>query len=299
MPHYRRTFLNFIIGLIMVLAYQGASFLFSQDKTESSPPASTINWQECPCIAKLGDLAEISLPEGYSFAGREGTIKFMEINQNPTSGNELGVVLRHTENGDWFVVFEFEDSGYVKDDEKDELDADALLSSIRKGTDAANEIRKKNGWSPLNIKGWQSRPFYDQTTNNLTWAIKAESVDGEVVNHSVRLLGRSGVMHVDLVLDPQLLDYAVPEFNSVLRNYKFSPGHRYSEFRRGDKLAEYGLTALIAGGAGAVAAKTGLLAKFWKLIVAGILALGAMIKKFFSSISNRGVEKAPELPKED
>lgn len=124
MPHYRRTFLNSMISLVMVLANQGASILFSQDKTESQPPASTINWQECPCIAKLGDLAEISLPEGYSFAGREGTIKFMEINQNPTSGNELGVVLRHTDNGDWFVVFEFEDSGYVKDDEKDELDAE-------------------------------------------------------------------------------------------------------------------------------------------------------------------------------
>ena len=32
---------------------------------------------------------------------------------------------------DWFAVFEFDDVGYVKDDEKDSLDANALLDSIK------------------------------------------------------------------------------------------------------------------------------------------------------------------------
>ncbi len=46
-------------------------------------------------------------------------------------------------------------------------------------------------------------------------------------------------------------------------------------------MAEYGLTALVAGGAGVVAAKTGLLAKFWKFIVAGVVAIGAFFKRIF------------------
>jgi DNA-directed RNA polymerase beta' subunit len=41
------------------------------------------------------------------------------------------------------------------------------------------------------------------------------------------------------------------------------------------------LTALVAGGAGAIAAKTGLLAKAWKLILVGIAAVGAWLKKLF------------------
>jgi uncharacterized membrane-anchored protein len=44
------------------------------------------------------------------------------------------------------------------------------------------------------------------------------------------------------------------------------------------------LAALIAGGAGAVALKTGLLAKFWKLIVVAFAAIAGFIKKVFRSI---------------
>ena len=41
------------------------------------------------------------------------------------------------------MVFEYDDSGYVKDDDKDELDADAMLASIREGTEQANVERKR------------------------------------------------------------------------------------------------------------------------------------------------------------
>ena len=34
--------------------------------------------------------------------------------------------------------------------------------------------------------------------------------------------------------------------------YSFKPGGLYAEFRAGDKIAKYGLTALVAGGVGAV-----------------------------------------------
>ena len=60
------------------------------------------------------------------------------------------------------------------------------------------------------------------------------------------------------------------------------PGQAYSDWRSGDKVAKYGLTALIVGGAAAAAVKTGLLFKFWKLIVAGFLALVAFVKRAFN-----------------
>ncbi len=296
MKYHLRTELFLIIAYIVIQGESGISNLKAQESS-GSPPSENIKWQACPCTAKLGDLATISLPEGFGFTGREGAIRFMELSQNPSSGSELGVVV--PQNGEWYVIFEFEDSGYVKDDEKDRLDADAILNSIRKGTEEANKIRLSKGWTPLTIQGWQRRPYYDTITHNLTWSIKAESQNEIVINHSVRLLGREGVMHADLVGDPQQLASAVPEFDSLLKGYYFNPGRRYAEFRKGDKMATYGLTALIAGGAGAVAAKTGLLAKFWKLIVAGIVLVGGALMRFFKAIFNRGVEKAPELPKQD
>ena len=76
-----------------------------------------------------------------------------------------------------------------------------------------------------------------------------------VVNYNTRLLGRRGVMTVSLVVDPNQVAATVPAFNDLLKSYSFNSGQGYAEFRAGDKIAKYGLTALVAGGAGAVAAK--------------------------------------------
>jgi len=77
----------------------------------------------------------------------------------------------------------------------------------------------------------------------------------------------------------------LPSFDAVMGGFKFNPGSRYSDFVSGDKVAEYGLTALIAGGAGALAVKTGLLAKSWKLIVAFLLAAKKLAIFIFAGIA--------------
>jgi hypothetical protein len=67
----------------------------------------------------------------------------------------------------------------------------------------------------------------------------------------------------------------------ILSAIEFSPGHRYGDFNpASDKVATYGLTALVAGG---VAAKLGLFKGLWiailaakKFIIIGIAALAAL-----------------------
>jgi len=253
---------------------------------------SQIEWQDGPTEGELGDIARIKIPQGYRFTGKAGAQKFMDMTQNPTNGRELGIIVPATESNEdfWFVIFEFEDIGYVKDDEKDKLDAEALLSSIREGTEAANEVRKERGWPTMEVVGWQKSPFYDPRTNNLTWAIRGKSSDsqGESINYSVRLLGRRGSMSVDLVMSPQQAAAVVPQYETMISGFSYNSGQTYADFKSGDKMAAYGLTALIAGGAGAVALKTGLLQKFWKLIVAALVALAAALKKIFKVITGRG-----------
>jgi uncharacterized membrane-anchored protein len=88
-------------------------------------------------------------------------------------------------------------------------------------------------------------------------------------------------MAVTLVCDPEQLNAAIPEFNRAMGGFSYTDGNRYDQFVSGDRIAEYGLTALITGGAVAVAAKSGLLKWLWKIGLVAIIAVGAFFKKIF------------------
>jgi len=245
--------------------------------TEEKPP---IEWQKGPVTADLGGHAQLQVREGFLFTGKAGAAKLLELTHNLVGGNEVGAVVPAGSGPEdsWFVVFEFHDVGFVKDEEKNKIDPDALLKTIREGTEQANQERRKRGWETFSIAGWQRPPYYDAATHNLTWAIRGESDSGQVsINHSVRILGRRGTMNVDLVLDPAQYQQAVPRFESMMAGFEFKSGNRYADFVKGDKVAAYGLTALIVGGAGAVALKTGLLARSWKLLLGLLIALKKLI----------------------
>jgi uncharacterized membrane-anchored protein len=261
-----------------------ASPLHAQD-TEAANRARSlmerIHWADGPVKGQLGDVAEVGVPAECKFTGVQGTKLFMELTENPVSGNELGVLLCESKATDsqWFVLFSYDESGYVKDDEQGTLDRKAILESLQEGTEAGNYERREHGWGELELVGWQLAPFYDPRTHNLTWSTKLreKGTTDETINHSVRLLGREGVMHADLVIDPSELATSIPVFEQMVAQYKYLPGHTYAEWRDGDKIAEYGLTALIAGGAGAAAVKMGFFGKLWKLILGVLLALKKLV----------------------
>lgn len=274
---------------ILIVSYLSALALLScfwPATTAADEPKVQIDWADGPITARLGDIAEIKVPAGYRFTGKEGTRKFLELTHNPPSSSELGTIIPITsedteskDSGFWFVIFEFNDVGYVKDDERDKLNADALLPAYY-------------------ITSWYKPPFYDVTTKNLTWAMQGYSVEDnkqeQSVNYSVRILGRRGTMNADLVFAPNLVANAVPRFETLLSGFSYLPGSAYSEFRAGDKVAKYGLAALVVGGAAAIATKTGLLAKIWKLIVLGVVAFIGFLKRVWQYLKRLFAGKASE-----
>jgi uncharacterized membrane-anchored protein len=276
---------------------------------DSASPLDSFEWVEGPNSGELGRWAVVQVPADYRYLGAEDTQRLMEQMQNPVSKHELGFLA--PDDLHWFAIFEFDDSGFVKDDEKDKLDPDAILASIREGNEQGNAERKKRGWSTLEILGWAVPPHYDPTTHNLEWATKARDDKGNaVVNLDTRILGRGGVMSVTLVVEPEKLEEATPEFKEALTGFEYKSGQRYAEYKSGDKLATYGLTALVAGGAGAIAAKTGMFAKLWKFLVAAVVAIGAWLKKVFGgkdkstrakrdALAAQAAEAAPELVEGD
>jgi len=225
------------------------------------------------------------------FTTGPGAKDFLELNQNIPSGDELGILA--PDGFPWFVVFEFDEVGYVKDDEKGSLDAKAMLETIQRGTENANKEKKRRGWTTVSVVGWIRPPHFDNDTHNLEWALALKGEEGGLTaNHNTRYLGRRGVMRVNLVVDSNEMDKVLPEFRKVMRSFHYTPDNSYRAFVKGDKIAEYGLTALVVGGAAAAASKTGLLKSMWKLLVAGVLGIGALIRKLLGS---RNSEENPEV----
>lgn len=254
-----------------------------------------IDWVYGPSVAIIGDIAEIRVPKGYQYTGKRGTQLIMELTENPVSGAELGTLMRTDEDSQWFVVFEFDKIGYVKDDDRDKLNAKQMLKSIKRGNDAANRERRRHGWATLDIEGWEQEPKYNKHTNNLEWAIRASSEGTPVVNYNTRILGRTGVMEVSLVIDPADLSSCLHEYKNLMTGFRYGPGNTYAEFRAGDHVAEIGLAALVTGGAAAVALKSGLLPKLGKLIVVAAVGVGAFIKKLlgFGDDSETSCDEMP------
>ena len=239
-------------------------------------------WQRGPVEGRIGSVASIKVGDRQAFLDGPNTRRFLELNGNPPRDERYVLV-----SSQWFAVFFFENAGYVKDDEK--LDAAALLASLQQGDKASNAERERLGMTPLHTEGWHVLPHYDPTTKRLEWGVRLRggSEERTVVNYSIRLLGRRGVMHAILVSDPESLDRDIAEFKTALGGYEFASGERYSEFRAGDRIAEYGLAALVLGGAAAVATKSGFGKAIGKFVVVGVAALGSAIVALFRRMTRR------------
>lgn len=250
-------------------------------------PMDRLAWIQGPTNVSLAGRATLKIPKGFRFLEAKGAQEFLKKTGNRPSGEETGLLM-HTQD-EWWVILEFEEIGYVKDDEKKELDADKLIASYRKGSESMNEARQERGTPPIRIVGWHVAPNYNDITKNLEWSVEAESGGEKFVNYNVRLLGRKGVTKVTLIEDRTHVDATLPLFREILRSHQYSGGESYAEYRQGDRIAQYGLGALVLGGAAAAAAKFGLFAplilfikKAWKVVAAAVVGAVMWIKNLIT-----------------
>jgi len=264
------------------------------DSADGAAPAQGLPWQPGPKALDLGHGVKLDLPEGNAFLAQPDAGKLMEKMGNLHNDDMLGLVVSTNDADEYLVTVDYEDTGHVKDDES--LDSKELLESIREGEEAYNEERKKLGFNAIHAAGWDEEPHYDKQKHQLIWGLLVEASDGGSINYNTRILGRTGFVSLNLLTDKQHLAQYKPAGALLLSKTSFENGKRYEDFDSStDKVAEYGLTGLVLGGAGlglAKIAKIGLLAKFGKglialliagkkAIVAGAIALGAGLKSLF------------------
>ncbi|MGJ8656729.1 MAG: DUF2167 domain-containing protein [Akkermansiaceae bacterium] len=262
-----------------------------QSPEELAPPTIEEIRETFPSAKPAGETGEISshasiqVQDNQLFFGGSDTSKLMKIYGNLPESYDGAIV---ADDESYIITFQFEDSGYVKDDEKDELDADDLLQTFKDAQVEANKARIEAGLDTNTIVGWATEPNYNESTNNLEWAIIAEGSDGtQFVNHQIKLLGRKGVMDAVLICEPSQLEALRPTLDKTLAGFEYADGNKYAEFQEGDKIAEYGLKGLIVGGGLLAAGKLGffaLIGKFFKQIVIGVVAVGAFFVKMKNKI---------------
>lgn len=234
-----------------------------------------LNWLQPGSVGRIADKAEYRVREGYSFLDAADTDTFLKLKGNPPPGNSYTIASTKAR---WFGTLQFSPEGYVKDDEK--IDAAALLKMLKESDVEDNEQRRKQGYPALTLEGWFFPPRYDTESRRLEWALKLRSEGVDIANVSTKILGRSGYTSAILVTSPEDLEKDLADFKLALKDFNYVSGEKYSEWRQGDKVAAYGLGALVLGGVAAVAtSKIGFKA-IAIAVVSGLAALWAGVKRF-------------------
>src|ERR1043166_9532790 len=160
-----------------------------------------------PKHVELGQQVSIDVPDGmWLFEQREA----QEILRS--GGNSPKGVLAMVTNPDssWSMYIEYENSGYVDDSDANDLDADDLLESYRKGTEEQNKTRKQMGQGELAVDGWTEKPHYERAAHHLLWGLVGRNVASghKSINQFTRILGRNGYLSVNLIDSPENLEAA-------------------------------------------------------------------------------------------
>jgi len=237
-----------------------------------------LHWLPPGNSGSLAGKAAFKASEGYSFLNPADTDKFLKVNGNPPQGDSVTIA---PTKGGWFGILSFAPEGYVKDDET--IDANALLKALKEQNVAGNEEKRKQGYPTLSLEGWALAPRYDRENKRLEWGTLLRTENNEpVVNVSTRILGRSGFTSAILVTSPETLDADLSDFKIALRDFEYVSSEKYSEWREGDKVAAYGLGALVLGGAAAAVSSKGGFKIIGAVVLAAIAGLWAGVKRLFS-----------------
>jgi uncharacterized membrane-anchored protein len=234
-------------------------------------------------------IGRLRVPEGFRFLdAKQSTYVLEDLWGNPEDPAVLGMIVPQQTgllaDNAWAFIITYDEMGYVKDDDADDIDYDDLLADMQEETKAENEVRKEAGYESIEIVGWASTPYYDNDKKVLHWAkeIKFGENEKSTLNYNVRILGRKGVMVLNAVASMNELPEVKKSIDPVLQSFSYAEGTAYSDFNpEMDEVAAWTIGGLVAG---KMLAKVGLFAfllKYIKLIGIGLVALGGAIWKWW------------------
>ncbi len=284
--------------LLVLIALAVAPFAQAQQdeaglRENAQKLADSLNYQKGEITLK-GGLAKIHVPEEFRYLdGRDANTVLSKLWGNPPDSSTLGLLLPAKvsllSKEAWAVIITYDEDGYVKDDEAEKMDYDKLIKTMKESTREGSNEREKQGYGSIELIGWATPPRYDKATHKMYWAkeLKFGDNDENTLNYNIRMLGRRGVLVLNAVAGMAQIKDIEAATPAVLAMVDFQEGHRYTDFNAStDKVATYGIAALVAGG---LAAKAGLFkglivavlaAK--KVVIVSLIAVAAWVKKLFA-----------------
>ena len=288
-----------LLGCVAAISIQTFSSLCFAEDSQATEPAMTaeqflasLHFQQGD-ITLPGDIATLKLPASFRYLPPADAERVLvDAWGNPPGYESLGMIFpadrSPLDENSWGVIITYDEDGYVKDDDALSIKYDEILADMKTQTADNNEARKKDGYPAMTLVGWAEPPRYDSGAHKFYWAkeLSIEGSDTNTLNYNIRVLGRKGVLVLNAIAGMNQVDEIRIQMPTVVAATEFTTGNRYADFdSKTDKVAEYGLAALLAGGA---AAKFGLFGKLFALLLAfkkfifiGVIALGALVSKFF------------------
>ena len=248
-------------------------------------------------------MASLEVPPGFGYLdAAQSQYVLEELWGNPPS-ETFGMLVPSgqgvLQDDSWAFEISFDDMGYVKDDDAGDINYDDLLTEMQNDTRLASEERVRMGYEEVSLVGWAAPPFYDSKNKVLHWAkeLKFGTDSLTTLNYNIRILGRKGVLVVNAIGGMNMFEQVKPTIEPIMRSVSFTDSNRYDDFDPSiDKVAAYTVGGLVAGKILAKAGILGLLAKFGKFIVLGIVAAGGFIWRFISGRKKKEEDSANMLP---
>lgn len=250
-----------------------------------------------PTSVNIAGQATLNLREGLAYIKRPTLVKIFAGTPQKWPESMDGMLLPDETGGKtvsdhWGGAgILYQNEGHIDDADAQKLDANTLLSNIKKNTEKSNEERIKAGQPALEITGWHEPPVYNPKTHQLQWSLlqrEKGKPDTERVVFNTISLGREGSLSFMVVMPKDKLAAHGHIAAELLPLISFNPGRSYADFDPAhDKKAKSTLTSLIeqadAMHLGLIALLIGFLAKFGKVIalviVAATAGLGALRKR--------------------
>ena len=191
----------------------------------------------------------------------------------------------------WGAVISYEPMGWVSDEDAQAADYDQMLKDMQAGEEEVNAERTAQGYPAQRLVGWAESPSYDRATHSVVWArnIQFQGSPENTLNYDVRLLGRHGVLSMNMITGMSKLAETRDSARKFARSASFDSGARYADYKPGtDTKAEVGIAGLVAAGVGVAAAKKlGLLAILLAFAKKGLVVLMAAGAALFARLRRR------------
>ncbi len=298
----KKTVLSILLGLISFYGYSQSP---EDVQKQIDSIESTFTYQKGTIELRNG-IGKITVPKGFKYLDATQSERvIVDIWGNPKGPDlSLGMILPENQGvlSDKGYVFniQYDEIGYVEDDDADDVDYDELLEQMQEETEEANKERTQQGYEAVSMVGWATKPFYDKDRKILFWAkeLKFGSQEVNTLNYNVRVLGRKGVIVLNAIATINDLPEVKKDIHKVLNIVQFNDGYKYSDFDSSvDEVATWTIGSLVAG---KILAKVGffaILLKFWKVLAIAIVGGGSFIWNKFKKKKEEEIQ--PEVISEE